>query len=213
MRNILDRYPFLPLYLAFRLAKANCARANRLDLTRHSRGDQLTLKPIQVTGHNRPPSSKRPSSTDDVAQSPKPLSRTQDGMNPPPKTDKPKPHMKREFSSSRAESGFWTVGGSRSRAASVHSQSSGRNTSLHGSGRLDLGDQNLSFPDDRSRRSSASFSESSATFSPPPVYIERGRYRPAGGLKEIMDQAPKPLRFFCDICEQDIEVLRRRDWQ
>ena len=123
------------------------------------------------------------------------------------------PYQKRDFSSSRANAGFWMVGGSRSRAASVHSQSSERNSSLHGSGRLDLEDQDLSFPDDRSRRSSASFTESSAAFPPPPVYIERERYPPADGGKEIMDQAPKPLRFFCDICEQEIEVLRRRDWQ
>ena len=123
------------------------------------------------------------------------------------------PYQKREISSSRANAGFWTVGGSGSRAASVQSQSSERNSSLHGSGRLDLEDQDLSFPDDRSRRSSASFSESSAAFPPPPVYIERERYSPADGGKEIKDQPPKPLRFFCDICEQEIEVLRRRDWQ
>lgn len=69
------------------------------------------------------------------------------------------------------------------------------------------------FSDDRSRRSSASFSESSAAFPPPPVYIERERLPSTDGDKEIMDEAPKPLRFFCDICEQEIEVLRRRDWQ
>ncbi len=123
------------------------------------------------------------------------------------------PYRKREFSSSHANAGFWTVKGSKSRAASVQSQSSERNNSLHGSDRLDVEDQDLSFPDDRSRRSSTSFSESSAAFPPPPVYIERERYPPADADKEIMDQAPKPLRFFCDICEQKIEVLRRRDWQ
>jgi len=123
------------------------------------------------------------------------------------------PYQKRESSSSHANAGFWTVRASKSRAPSIHSQSSERNSSLHGSGRLDLEDQDLSFPDDRSRRSSASFSESSAAFPPPPVYIERERYPPAGGGKGTMDQAPKPLRFFCDICEQEIEVLRRRDWQ
>lgn len=123
------------------------------------------------------------------------------------------PFRKRKSSTSRANVGFWTVGGSRSRAASVHSQSSDRNNSLHGSGRLDLEDQDLSFPDDRSRRSSASFSESSTTFPPPPVCIQRTRYSPADGGNEIMDQVPKPLSFFCDICEQEIEVMRRRDWQ
>ena len=123
------------------------------------------------------------------------------------------PYQKFGFSSSSANVGFWTVGGSRSRAASVHSQSSERNSSLHGSGGLDLEDQDLSFPDGRSRRSSASFSESSAAFPPPPVYIERERYPPANSGKEVTDQPPKPLRFFCDICEQEIEVLRRRDWQ
>lgn len=123
------------------------------------------------------------------------------------------PYQKCESSSSRANAGFWTGWGSRPRAASEHSQSSERNSSLHGSGRLDLEDQDLSFPDGRSRRSSTSFSESSAAFPPPPVYIERERYPPGDGGKEITDQAPKPLRFFCDICEQEIEVRRRRDWQ
>jgi len=115
--------------------------------------------------------------------------------------------------SSFANAGFWTVRGSRSRAASVQSRSSERNNSLHGSARLDFEDQDISFPDDRSRRSSASFSESSATFPPPPVNISRDRYPHMVTSKEIMDQAPEPLRFFCDICEQEIEVLRRRDWQ
>ena len=32
LRNILDDYPLLPLYLALRLANFSCARANRLDL-------------------------------------------------------------------------------------------------------------------------------------------------------------------------------------
>lgn len=95
LRNILERYPLLPSYLALRLAKANSARASRLDLIRHNRGDQLTSEPVQVRGYDRPPPSKRRSSIDDVAQSPKPLGSTQDGMNPnfpPPKTDKPRPH-------------------------------------------------------------------------------------------------------------------------
>lgn len=123
------------------------------------------------------------------------------------------PYRKPEYLCWQANADFWTVRGSRSRAASVQSSSSERNNSLHGSDRLDVEDQDLSFLDDRSRRSSASFSESSATFPPPPVDIERERYPPADAGKEIMDQAPRPLRFFCDICEQEIEVLRRRDWQ
>ncbi len=44
LRNILDRYPLLPSYLALRLAKANCARANLLDLKRHNGGDQLNQR-------------------------------------------------------------------------------------------------------------------------------------------------------------------------
>ena len=120
------------------------------------------------------------------------------------------PYRMHVSSSPHANVGFWTSRGSRSRAASVHSQSSERNSSLHGSGRLDAEDQDLSPLIDRSRQSSASFSESSTAFPPPPVYIESERYPPADG---IVDQVPKPLRLFCDICEQVIEVLRRRDWQ
>ena len=123
------------------------------------------------------------------------------------------PFRKRELSSSHTNAGFWSVRGSRSRAVSVNSQSSERNSSLHGSGGLDPEDQELSFPDDRSRRSSASFSESSAAFPPPPVYIHRERYPPTDGDKEVMDQAPEPTCPICDICGQRTEVLRRRDWQ
>ena len=120
------------------------------------------------------------------------------------------PNRIHESSTSHANAGFWTSRGLRPRAASVHSQSSERNSSLHGSGRLDDEDQDLFLLNDRSRQSSASFSESSPAFPPPPVYIESERYPPADG---IVDQVPKPLRLFCDICGQDIEVLRRRDWQ
>lgn len=117
------------------------------------------------------------------------------------------PYLKRGSSTSRANAGLWTVGDSRSRAASVHSQCSERNNSLHGSGHIDLEDQDLSFPDDRSRRSSGSFNESSAAFPLPPVCIPSTGYSPADGVDEIKDQVPKPLRFFCDICEQEIEVM------
>ena len=92
LRNILDRYPLLPSYLALRLAKANCARAIRLDLTRNNRSDQLTSKP-DVSEHDRPLLYKKGSSIDDVAQNLKPLRGTQDGMSPnipPQKTDKPR---------------------------------------------------------------------------------------------------------------------------
>lgn len=122
------------------------------------------------------------------------------------------PHQQREFPSSRA-TGFWTARTSKPRSPSIESQSSERNSSLHGAGRLDPEDQNLSLPDSRSRRSSASFSDSSAGFPPPPVYIEKERYPSAGGRIGVLDQVPKPLSFFCDICEQRIEILRRRDWQ
>ncbi|MCJ1265253.1 hypothetical protein MMC22_005128 [Lobaria immixta] len=328
LRNILDRYPLLPSYLALRLAKANCIRANRLEITRHNRRDQLPSKPVQVNGHDCSPSSVGSESSDspdaerffdrmglnvpkdhipalmedqkaqekrirerleqqcqalrshteedpltdeqgrDVLHRHQQKLQSSQGsivrsaaeddrhtrlakMHLLPLSTRPTsvlnvrggerddpdyfpvifpggsrfvqslkscticsksdhqledcPYQKRE--------GFWWVTGSRSRASSVHSQSSKRNSSLHGSGRLDLEDQDLSFPGDRLRRSSASFSESSAAFPPPPVYIERERYPPADGSKEIMDQAPKPLRFFCDICEQEVEFLRRRDWQ
>lgn len=96
LRNILDRYPLLPSYLALRLAKANCARAKLLDLTRHNRGDQLISKPVQFNGYDRTPPSQTRSSIDDVAQSPKPLGSTEDGRIsnlPTSKTDQPRPHI------------------------------------------------------------------------------------------------------------------------
>ena len=108
---------------------------------------------------------------------------------------------------------FWSYRPSRSRAASVHSQSSERNSSLHGSGRIDPEDQDLSFPDHQSRRSSASFSDTAASFPQPPVHIAREKNTKVDAGEASESPAYKPLRFSCDICGQDIEVLRRRDWQ
>lgn len=309
LRNILDRYPLLPSYLALRLAKANCTRAQRLDLKRHKSGNQPTSESVQLSEHNRQSSRERRTSTNDLVQSPNQLSRAQDEMTPgvlTSKTGKPgvyvcatctiyfsrpgplkwhervhlkvKPfkcsycgrhfvrsdllsrhvqriHMrdgsnivesspseptlrcppstrktykvykrsghqvenslysKGRLSHSRSNTGFWTGGGSTPRAASIHSQSSERNSSLHGSGHPGIEDQEPCFPDHRSRRSSASLSGSSAVLPPPPVHIWRGTYSPAGGVTDSTDQVMKPLRFFCDICEEEIEVLRRRDWQ
>ena len=93
LRNILDRYHLLPSYLALRLSKANCARASRLESKRHDRGHQLTSKPVPVSGYDRPPTTKRQSSIDDVAQSPRLSCRDQDGTNHdvmPLKVDKPR---------------------------------------------------------------------------------------------------------------------------
>ena len=310
LRNILDRYPSLPSYLALRLAKANCTRAQRLDLKRHKSGNQPTSKSVQLSEHNRQSSRERRTSTNDLVQSPNQRSRAQDEMTPgvlTSKTGKPRlnfcatctkffsrrehlkllerahlkvkrmkcshcgrhlersdllsrhvqrihmrdgsnnivelspsePTLRRQpstrktykvynrsghqvedslyskgrLSHSRTNTGFWTGGGSTPRAASIHSQSSERNSSLHGSGHPGIEDQEPCFPDHRSRRSSASLSGSSAVLPPPPVHIWRGTYSPAGGVTDSTDQVTKPLRFFCDICEEEIEVLRRRDWQ
>lgn len=310
LRNILDRYPLLPSYLALRLARANCTRAQRLDLKRHKSGNQPTSESVQLSEHNRQSSRERRTSTNDLVQSPNQVSRAQDEMTPgvlTSKTGKPGPyvcatctrcfssqayfkrhershfkvkpfrcsHCGRRFwrsvalsrhlrvshprdgssniielspseptlrrqpstrktykvynrsghqvedslysrgqlSHSRTNTGFWTGGASTPRAASIHSQSSERNSSLHGSGHPGIEDQEPCFPDHRSRRSSASLSGSSAVLPPPPVHIWRGTYSPAGGVTDSTDQVMKPLRFFCDICEEEIEVLRRRDWQ
>ena len=275
LRNIFDRYPLLPSYLALRLAKANCTRAQRLDLKRHKSANQPTSESVQLSEHNRQSSRERRTSTIDLVQSPNPLSRVQDEMTPgvlpgalASKTGIPRPYVcatctkgfvrplhlklhershlqvkpfecsrqpstrhpyyiyngsghqvedslcsKGRLSHSRTNTGFWTGEGSKPRAASIHSQSSERNSSLHGSGHPGIEDQEPCFPDHRSRRSSASLSGSSAVLPPPPVHISRGTYSPVGGVTDSTDQVKKPLRFFCDICEKEIEVSRRRDWQ
>ena len=48
LRNIEDRYPLLPPYLALRLADANCARAERLDLARQASGEKHSAEIFQV---------------------------------------------------------------------------------------------------------------------------------------------------------------------
>lgn len=250
LRNVLDRYPLLPSYLALRLAKANCTRAQRLDLKRHKSGNQPTSKSVQLSKHNRQSSREMRTPTNDLVQSPNQLSRAQDEMTPgvlTSKTGNTRPyvcatctlsfsrqkHLKRHerwhlkvkpfkcshcgwqfprsdplsrhvqmvhmrdgsnnivelspseptlrrqpstrktynvynrsghqvedslysrgrLSHSHTNTGFWTGGGSTARAASIHSQSSERNSSLHGSGHPGIEDQEPCFPDHRSRRS------------------------------------------------------------
>ena len=119
--------------------------------------------------------------------------------------------------SERTDMDFWTGRGFNSRAASVKSQSTERNSSLHGSDQLDPEDRSSPFPEDRSRRASATFSDSSSAFPPPPVSIEleNSRLPDSDDKKKTSRKLPmtEPLRFFCDICDEEIEVLRRRDWQ
>ncbi|KAL8747168.1 MAG: hypothetical protein Q9190_000932 [Brigantiaea leucoxantha] len=92
-------------------------------------------------------------------------------------------------------SDFWTGRTSSSRAASTHSRSSSRNSSLHGYENVDPKDQSLASWDTGCRKPSASLITTPANLPPPPV-----------------DLLPN-LCFHCDVCGEDVEITRRRAWQ
>ena len=115
-RNIMDRFPVLPKYLARRLAQANCVRAERL---RHER-ERLQKKQEWLQKELEKLQKEHAVS----ATTPPPLV---ENWTPPPPVD------------------FWTRGSQSLRAASVHSRSSSMNSSLHGRPVFDPEEQDLAF--------------------------------------------------------------------
>ena len=185
-RNIADRYPLLPLYLTRRLAIANCARAERLSQRRQEQEMSLDGPIHRVHWVDVPQSisQSRKDSSDNIGNG---LGRDQ-GLDfhtylPP------------VYSPATPQPDFWNGRRTSNRAASVHSRSSSRNSSLHGYEKVDPHDQNLASWDTGSRRSSASLFTAPAGLPPPPVELGRN------------------LSFHCDICGEDIKVKRRREWQ
>ena len=242
LRNILDRYPLLPSYLALRLAEANCARADRLDWERQRPRWTCAIckhgfRQLQrLRQHQRSHTQKRPYTCATCQRSfsrqhnldhhielyhktgnlQRSDSRITYSESQYPSAEHPyqrKLRQKGQCSLSQHSPDFWTPRGRGSTTHSIKSQSSERNSSLHGSGHGDPEDQALDLPDRQSRRSSASFSDSCASLPPPPVHIKKQGSPSPGALGKLDDQACKPQSFFCDICEEEIEVIRRRDWQ
>ena len=94
LRNILDRYPLLPSYLALRLAEANCARASRLDLARENLEDQHTSRLVHDSGPDRDLQNEARTPMDDVAEHQMSLSNLTPDIRPfcPPPNINPRLH-------------------------------------------------------------------------------------------------------------------------
>ncbi|KIX92484.1 uncharacterized protein Z520_11804 [Fonsecaea multimorphosa CBS 102226] len=211
-RNICDRFPLLPFWLAHRLAKLNVERAKRLPRayyarTSSSHGDSELPLPSSASGDEGPypdgdgkgeyacTDPERSSSLDDEGK------RAFEGIASSLQDEarllrrKTFGHVDHQARDLPQETSFWTGKAGQKRPASTLSRSSHSNNSL----------QLPDAPVKRSRKSSSvkthsSHSTISSTMSqfvcpPPPVDLEKENI------------------FVCDICNKKVFVMRRRDWQ
>ena len=186
-RNIVDRYPLLPTYLARRLAEANSSRAERLSRRRV----EAKAKPIYRTA--------------DKTTAPNPVNRLKRTYSRPadsiPGEIRKRPNSYASLSKSLPQYEYWTGRGQSHRTKSVGTRSSSRNSSLHGSPKFCYQKQyqNVDY-----FASSPTYHYSSPGLPPPPVKLRKGH---------SSKRKAKKLSFDCDICGENVKVDRRRDWQ
>ena len=187
-RNIVDRYPLLPTYLARRLAEANSRRAERLSRRR-------------VAAKAKPPKYKIADKTT-ASNSVNRLKRTysQPAYSTPGETRK-RANSYASLSKIQPQYEYWTGRGQSHRTKSVGTRSSSRNSSLHGSPKFCYQKQyqNVDYFD-----SSRTYHYSSPGLPPPPVKLRKGL---------SSKRKARKLSFDCDICGENVKVDRRRDWQ
>ena len=94
---------------------------------------------------------------------------------------------------------FWAGRGSGKGPSSVDSRSSSMNSSLHGYEGFDPEEQNPTFLDERSERSSAEFQDTSRRLPLPPKFSHKAKAH--------------IFKTRCDICGIGFVGRRRRDWQ
>ena len=223
-RNIVDRYPLLPTYLARRLAEANRSRAERLSL---QRDEAMAIAKDEIKSPVADPvydKSARERETKDDENEPLAYSRTQakkkKALNerktkPPnymtrtvesfyykrPKADKKRANSYASLFKSQPQFDYWSGGSPHYRTKPVGSRSSSRNSSLHGSPKFcyQRQYQNIDY-----FASKPKYHYSSPSLPPPPVKLRKG---------QLSKRKAKKLSFDCDICGEKIEVDRRRQWQ
>ena len=187
-RNIVDRYPLLPTYLARRLAEANSSRAGRLSRRR-------------VEAKAKPPKYK----TADKITASNSVNRLKRTYSPPadsiPGEIRKRANSCASLSNSQPQYGYWTGRGQKHRTKSVGTRSSSRNSSLHGSPKFCYQKQyqNVDY-----FASSPAYHHSSPGLPPPPVKLRKGH---------SSKRKARKLSFDCDICGENVKVDRRRDWQ
>lgn len=194
-RNIVDRYPKLPQYLATRLAEANRDRAERLQQMR-DQAKNLS-NPLSDPRHNHLHAVNPYLGADDAVPSPRldhgaPHSLVQDQELPA----SPRLWSKLgETTQTESETSFWSGRQLNPRPQSIKLASSNNNSSLRGSQVIDPEEQNWSVPMESSPASSVDHGRMSPTLVPPPVKLGEG------------------VSFTCDICGQIVTAARRLAWQ
>lgn len=229
-RNIVDRYPLLPTYLARRLAEANSSRADRLSCQRveasaKASGVDKALRHARVGARRVYGSSAGEKETQATTPLPlvrsgtqakqeKPLNRSRvtspdffTRNNEPSHDRRPKNTRKRAssyttLSKNQPQYDYWSGGRPGYRTKSVGSRSSSRNSSLHGSPK---------FSHQKEYQNVWNFTPNpsychyySPSLPPPPVKFSKSRNS---------KRKPKRLSFDCDMCGEKVRVDRRRQWQ
>lgn len=200
-RNILDKFPNLPLYLARRLAEANRKRAERIRASRTSEyegADQAQTSPCKETlpvssSENAskfiplplekeqrlgfPDDSGRSTSLPASAEKFKKVS----GIASNPREIPPKWKIR------GARGSYWSTTPTSADTASEHSMSSNSNNSLQTPDHITASSPSLSPTID--------IREQNVSLPPPPIEL---------GTLET---------FLCDICGEKVQVFKRREWQ
>lgn len=235
-RNIVDRYPLLPTYLARRLAEANSRRAERLSRQRVKEKAKCEVETLSLDSHDLSDLHEQLWTSSvcsgsalgkEAQKTPRELhvhpgtqtkkksaSRSKTKMPNYPtfigaptysqklvKADKKPVNSSATLYQSQPQSDYWNGGSLHSRTESVGSGSSSRNSSLHGSPKFCYQKQyqNMDY-----LASQPKYHQSSSSLPPPPIKL---------GNKQPSKRKTKKLSFDCDICGENVEVDRRRQWQ
>lgn len=212
-RNIVDRYPLLPTYLARRLAEANSSRAERLSRQRV----EATARPKDKTADKTTTSDsvnhlRRANcpGTDSSSDSDLSVREYQTNMMTAQAQnqkilDDAKVELRQRADSFASLSksqrkDYWIGQSPNHRTGSVGTRSSSRNSSLHGSPKFCYQKeyQNDYFA------SQPTHYHSSPGLPPPPVKLRKG---------QSSKRKAEKLSFDCDICGENVKVDRRREWQ
>ena len=185
-RNIVDRYPLIPTYLARRLAEANSSRAERLSRRR-----------VEAKAKTRSKTADKTTASNSVNRLKKTSSRPAGSI---PGKNGNRANSYASLSKSQPKHEYWTGRGQSHRTKSVSTHSSSRNSSLHGSSEFCY---QIEYQNDFFASNQISY-HSSPGLPLPPVKLRKGH-----GSK----RKAKKLSFDCDICGENIQVDRRREWQ
>ena len=213
-RNITDRYPRLPSYLARRLAEANHDRAKRLSYQRtqaeptssgtYERTIISRAKPVTSRFPARISASARQKTRQQTANA-YPTYSYQPNKPTRMKT-KAKAHSYASYYQYTKPENYWT-GTSRARGPkSVDSRSSSRNSSLHGHSAFAYQKQyqNMYY-------SASQDNDREKHLSDPGLPLPSVKLR--SSLEPNRHGKKQSLSFECDICGEKVRVNRRREWQ